>query len=110
MKRFGIVVVYYWLQEAEKSMSKENKYNDPLYRANRPIVLDRDNYTCTYCGNPNANTVDHVLAIENGGTHDLWNLVAACINCNSSKQDRTQIRLPWVNRKYFPEGITVWAK
>ena len=91
-------------------MSKENKYNDPLYRQNRPIVLARDNYVCTYCGNPNANTVDHVLAIENGGTHDLWNLVTACIQCNGAKSDRDKIRLPWVNTKYFPEGILVWGR
>jgi 5-methylcytosine-specific restriction endonuclease McrA len=90
-------------------MSKENKYNDPLYRKNRKIVLETSNYVCTYCGNPNANTADHVLSLEKGGTHDLWNLVSACTSCNSTKGDRDRVRLPWANQKYFPGGLK-WGK
>jgi 5-methylcytosine-specific restriction endonuclease McrA len=46
------------------------------------LVLDRDAYTCRWCGGP-ASTVDHVVARANGGTDSLDNLAAACLPCNS---------------------------
>lgn len=48
-------------------------------------VLERDNYTCRYCGR-HAGTVDHVVPVSQGGAKlDPANLVAACSYCNSSK-------------------------
>ena len=54
----------------------------------RRLVLERDNWTCAYCGR-DARTVDHVNPYSRGGTDDPDNLVAACKPCNSSKRDRT---------------------
>ena len=34
------------------------------------------------CPNP-ATTADHVIPLSQGGTHDMWNLRAACRKCNS---------------------------
>jgi hypothetical protein len=56
----------------------------------RPVVLQRDRYTChwNYPGicRGRANTVDHVIALAEGGApYDLSNLVAACGPCNSSR-------------------------
>ncbi len=65
----------------------------------RQTVLERDNYTCGYCGQE-ANTVDHILPRALGGTHDLGNLIAACTPCNSRKQDRVMIRQPWVSSRW----------
>src|SRR5688572_2889615 len=53
----------------------------------RAAVLERDGYTCGYCGNP-ANSVDHVLAKSRGGTDTESNLLACCGSCNSSKGNR----------------------
>lgn len=48
-------------------------------------VLERDNWTCRYCGGP-ATTVDHVDPVVRGGDpFDERNLVAACKSCNSRK-------------------------
>ena len=47
-------------------------------------VLERDRNVCHYCGGY-ANTVDHIVAIANGGTDDESNLVACCKPCNSQK-------------------------
>ena len=79
----------------------KNPYSDPLYRKNRAIVLKVSGYVCTYCGSPNANTADHIVPIAKGGTHDLSNLVACCLSCNSTKQDRTRVRLNWKNPTYL---------
>jgi len=54
----------------------------------RDKVLERDGFTCAYCGDE-ANSVDHIIPRSQGGTDDLDNLVAACMQCNCSKGART---------------------
>jgi 5-methylcytosine-specific restriction endonuclease McrA len=44
---------------------------------------------CHYCGAPDARHVDHVIPRNQGGTHDLSNLVRACKDCNLAKGCRT---------------------
>lgn len=56
--------------------------------ATRVRILNRDNWTCRYCG-VKANTVDHVVARVHGGSHDDDNLVAACRRCNGLKRDKS---------------------
>lgn len=60
------------------------------WRKIRVAILKRDNYTCYYCGTPQANTCDHLTPLDKGGTNDFSNLVAACANCNYSKGNRTE--------------------
>ena len=53
-------------------------------------VLQRDGYTCAWCGGP-ATTAEHIRHRSKGG--DLWdlaNMVAACRPCNSSRRDRAR--------------------
>ena len=60
------------------------------WKRRRLLVLKAANYECTYCGQP-ANSVDHVVprSVDNSATaHNLDNLVACCIKCNSSKGGR----------------------
>lgn len=52
----------------------------------RKQVLNRDAYTCTYCGNQ-ATEVDHIWPKAKGGEDTLDNLVAACKPCNIRKRD-----------------------
>jgi len=60
------------------------------YKAQRLIVLARDGYVCTYCGQ-DALTVDHIVPIKNGGDPiALDNMVACCKRCNSAKGSRSQ--------------------
>ena len=54
----------------------------------RDLVIARDGLKCCYCGKqlePKDATVDHVIAVHNGGSDDLANLVMACRSCNSRK-------------------------
>ena len=69
-----------------------NRGSDPrksrTYKKQRLVVLNRDGWTCHYCG-LDANTVDHLIAIIKGGDPlSLDNLVASCKSCNSSKGSR----------------------
>jgi hypothetical protein len=68
------------------------KNNDPrlttAYKRVRLQVLARDNHTCRYCQGQ-ADTVDHLIALKNGGDPlDPENMAAACRKCNSSKGAR----------------------
>lgn len=56
----------------------------------RPFILERDNYTCVYCGDKEGPfEVDHVMPKSRGGTNDESNLVCSCRSCNRAKKDRT---------------------
>jgi 5-methylcytosine-specific restriction endonuclease McrA len=54
----------------------------------RDAILERDRYTCRYCKG-RANSADHVVPVERGGTDSPANLVAACGKCNSAKGTMT---------------------
>lgn len=70
------------------------------WNAIRKQVLERDNYTCVYCGNE-ATEADHIIPVAKGGTDTMDNLVAACKKDNGTKQDRTEIRLNWFNKNWL---------
>jgi 5-methylcytosine-specific restriction endonuclease McrA len=42
----------------------------------RESILERDNWVCYICGNPGADTVDHVTSLARGGTNAHSNLAA----------------------------------
>lgn len=64
------------------------RYGSAYYQRVRKQVLERDYFTCHYCGQGPANTVDHLIPISKGGSDEAFNMVACCIQCNSSKRDR----------------------
>jgi len=51
-------------------------------------IYERDGHGCIYCGATEDLTLDHVVALFNGGPHSEDNLVVACRSCNSGKRDR----------------------
>ena len=56
-------------------------------------ILERDERVCQYCGptGRKATTVDHVIPKSRGGSSSPTNLVAACLECNQKKADRTPV-------------------
>lgn len=79
-------------------------------------ILHRDGFCCMYCGAA-ASTIDHVLPKSRGGENTWLNLVAACVECNGDKADRTPdeagmqlIREPFVpdDNRYAREQKRVW--
>ena len=62
----------------------------PKRRLTRLEVLNRDQYTCQYCGKESRQlTLDHVIPRHRGGEHTWENVVSACIPCNHRKAGRT---------------------
>ncbi|ABD58316.1 HNH endonuclease [Mycobacterium phage Llij] len=67
-------------------------------RVRRREIFERDGYRCHLCGemtdptqqvpHPRAPTIDHVLPLSRGGSHEPANCRCACFLCNSVKSDR----------------------
>ena len=56
----------------------------------RRNILNRDNHTCQYCGIRSVPmTIDHIIPRQIGGEESWYNLVAACVRCNSRKGNST---------------------
>lgn len=68
------------------------------YRARIPLntrnVLSRDRHVCGYC-EQRAKTMDHIQPRSRGGAHRWENVVAACINCNNTKDDMLLSEIGW---------------
>ena len=74
-------------------MSKKFYYNG--YYALRWQILERDNFTCQYCGQSAPNVkleVDHKIPREEGGNDNPENLITSCYACNRGKSGLSIIR------------------
>jgi hypothetical protein len=61
---------------------------DPFaYRYVRLKVLERDRYTCYWCGGPGL-TIDHIIPWSRGGRTNMANCVCACEKCNGERGDK----------------------
>lgn len=66
---------------------KERRAKSRRWLVLRLEILERDGYTCCYCGAA-ATDVDHIVPRSKGGEDKSANLCAACGACNSAKRDR----------------------
>jgi 5-methylcytosine-specific restriction endonuclease McrA len=63
----------------------------------RAILIARYGETCLVDGCDNAATdVDHVVALADGGIHDISNFQTLCNPCNQSKRTKTIDYRPYV--------------
>jgi 5-methylcytosine-specific restriction endonuclease McrA len=74
-------------------------YATAEYKRNRKIILEQSQYLCHYCNGP-ANTADHILPVSRGGGNELANLLSACVSCNSTRKNKTMVRLQYWNKRY----------
>lgn len=64
----------------------------------RPRIYERDGWMCQLCGEPVdpalifpdrlSATLDHIVPLSLGGTHDPSNVQLAHLGCNSAKGNR----------------------
>ena len=65
--------------------------NDKVYRFNKQNLLERDDYSCQYCGKKmpvKELNMDHVIPRDRGGNTTWENIVISCVTCNSKKSNR----------------------
>lgn len=76
-----------------KNINNSNSQFIPKYIKLRFSVLNRDSFTCIYCGrSPSKDKsvvlhVDHKIPKSKGGEDSIDNLVTACAECNLGKGD-----------------------
>lgn len=75
-------------EKRDSNKSRRGMSNEAWGRL-RLEILERDNYTCTYCGRQDDLTCDHIIPLVRGGTNEHSNLTTACRPCNSSKGGKT---------------------
>jgi 5-methylcytosine-specific restriction endonuclease McrA len=71
-----------------QSRSPTTRAQDAEYARNREIVLAA-HPRCYWCGEPDADTVDHIVPVALGGSNRRDNLVPACRHCNFARQARS---------------------
>jgi hypothetical protein len=94
LKNLQLVLFEREIQTGPRRLKTKNLYES---------VLERDNYTCVYCGKEGL-TIDHVVPRAQGGITSSKNCVTACKSCNSKKADRTpeEAGMPFI---YKPKTI-----
>ena len=63
----------------------------PISPSLRFDVLEKDNFTCQYCGvkAPEVKIeIDHIIPISKDGTNEIENLTTACFECNVGKSNK----------------------
>lgn len=83
---------------------------DPNSLVSKRMILARDGYTCSYCGDF-GNTVDHIIPKSKGGLSTWGNLTTACKDCNGKKGNVSNelmgYRAPKIPKEYIPKRDTV---
>jgi 5-methylcytosine-specific restriction endonuclease McrA len=95
-------------------------------RWSRKAVLQRDNFTCAYCGIQPGDrqrgrtmvkssfTVDHILPVSRGGKNTWGNTVCACPLCNQRKGNRmpheAQMKLAWEPKTPRVSYLVAWGE
>lgn len=77
-----------WENEEQRGR-KAKRRSEWVSRARRNQLYERDGYRCRYCGGYQGLTLDHLLPVAQGGSHESENLVTCCKSCNSKKGART---------------------
>lgn len=63
---------------------------------------------CAYCGCKGNLTIDHFIPLVKGGDHALYNIVPACLKCNTSKKHSDPY--VWAKSKNIPIDQIDWIK
>jgi 5-methylcytosine-specific restriction endonuclease McrA len=78
-----------------------------LTAAEWKMLKQQYGYRCAYCGKRKALTIDHIVPLCRGGTHEVSNILPACFLCNCSKQG--YLLGPWLKSKNYtlrvPQGV-----
>lgn len=61
-----------------------------LTSAAKDLIKIRDKFRCQYCGfneDENLLVIDHIVSLDAGGNNEDYNLICACVTCNSQKKN-----------------------
>ena len=78
------------------------------WRVARAVVLERDGYTCVYCGSQERLHVDHSIPVSQGGSNIFDNLVTSCGSCNLSKASKSPTQWRRLPAGILPTAPKIW--
>jgi 5-methylcytosine-specific restriction endonuclease McrA len=79
-------------EKRNRSMRERNAPGDGITDIQEKQLYEEYNYICAYCNkikSVSELTIDHIIPLNKGGSHDISNVVPACKSCNCSKQDKS---------------------
>jgi hypothetical protein len=88
----GALAIHDWWDYAHLQSAARGEW-DAMRSRVAPVIYERDQHQCVYCGNRDDLTIDHVIPIAFGGSNEAGNLVTACRSCNSRKGTRSVARM-----------------
>ena len=77
--------------EDENTYKSNTSNKRKISPSKRIKILERDNFTCQYCGSKAPEVkieIDHIIPISKDGTNEIENLTTACFECNIGKSNR----------------------
>lgn len=99
------------VQDGANAPARKGNWKDRLLT---DLVWKLSGGCCAYCGVSKESaiaigarlTVDHIVPRSMGGPDELWNLVAACGKCNSSKGNRATGYMPFDRIRQRMDSMT----
>lgn len=91
--------------QKSKRRFKENTQGDGIDKIQWLEMMNFFDWKCAYSdeyigGDSDKRTIDHIVALDNGGEHEIWNLVPMYSNYNFQKN--TKNMLDWyIQQDYF---------
>ena len=86
--------------------SKEEIQGDGITKEQWIEMMNFFGWTCAYSdeyiggdNNKNIRTIDHIIALDNGGEHEIWNCIPMVRKYNSSKKNKDM--LEWYLKQPF---------
>ena len=82
-------------------MSRHHRFSGmakgPAWDRQRRQAFDRDGRRCQTCGRPGRLEAHHVVALDHGGTNDMFNLKTLCRACHIKIHGRvrSEAELAW---------------
>ena len=73
---------------------KEENQGNGINREQWFEMMEFFNWGCAYSGiqlTKENRSIDHIVALDNGGEHEIWNLVPCYLNYNSSKREKNML-------------------
>ena len=81
----------YFKPSEGKRLQRSNGGVNGVSHSRRFKILERDGFTCRYCGRKPPEVVlevDHIVPKSKKGTGSLKNLITSCRDCNVGKSDK----------------------
>lgn len=86
-------------KEIMKRHNRRTKIQGTVTLAEWKETLEYFDNACAYCGSAGKITQDHIVPVSGGGLNTKYNLVPACLSCNSSKNNRPLVQ--WYMKQPF---------